>query len=79
MKIYHHDENYHQAHQIEDMRSAHEPNQHCLTQFSSIYHFLTFPGGWVVGWVGEIKINDHLSPAEAEIRAELGNKSWSTN
>ena len=69
MKTYHRDENYHQAHQIEDMRSAHEPNQHCLTQFSSIYHFLTFPGGWV----GEIKIKDHLSPDEAEIRAELGN------
>ena len=70
MKIYHHDENYHQAHQIEDMRSAHEPNQHCLTQFSSIYHFLTFPGRWV----GEILIKDPLSPAEAEIRAELGKK-----
>ena len=52
MKIYHTDENYHQAHQIEDMRSAHEPNQHCLTKFSSIYHFLTFPGGWVGGRVG---------------------------
>ena len=25
------------------------------------------------GWVGKIKIKDQLSPAEAEIRAELGN------
>ena len=30
----------------------------------------------MVGWVGEIKIKDHLSPAEAEIRAELGNMSF---
>ena len=29
---------------------------------------------WVGGlWVGSIKIKDHLSPAEPEIRAELGN------
>ena len=27
------------------------------------------------GWLGQIKINDHLSPAEAEVRAELGNNS----
>ena len=28
----------------------------------------------IYGWAGgvKIKINDHLSPAEAEIRAELG-------
>ena len=25
-------------------------------------------------WVGKIKIKDHLSPAEAEIRAELGKR-----
>ena len=31
--------------------------------------FGTCPGGG--GW-GQIKIKDHLSPAEAEIRAELG-------
>ena len=31
--------------------------------------------GWVVGWVGEIKIKDQLSQAEAEIRAELGKSS----
>ena len=38
----------------------------------SIYnHFDTFPGGG--GWVGKIKIKNHLSPAKAEIRAELGN------
>ena len=38
-------------------------------------HFLTFPVvGWVSGWVGvgQIKINDHLSPAETETGAELG-------
>ena len=29
-------------------------------------------GVWVGGWVGEIKIKDQLSPAEAEIRDELG-------
>ena len=27
----------------------------------------------VGGWVGQIKIIDHLSPAKAETRAELGN------
>ena len=34
----------------------------------------------VGGWVGEIKNNDQLSPAEAETRAELGKnvKSKST-
>ena len=31
------------------------------------------------GWVGEIKIKDHLSPAEAEIGAELGKKSAREN
>ena len=30
--------------------------------------FVTFPGGW-----GKIKIKDHLSPAETETWAELGN------
>ena len=40
-------------------------------------HFDTFQGGWWVGgwwvggWVGQIKIIDHLSPAEAETWAEL--------
>ena len=32
----------------------------------------TFPR-WMGGW-SKIKIKDHLSPAEAEIRAELGKK-----
>ena len=32
-------------------------------------------GGWVGGW-GKIKIKDHLSPAEAETGAELGNTSY---
>ena len=37
----------------------------------------TFPGvgGLVGGWVGEINNKDHLSPAEAERWAELGNKA----
>ena len=39
----------------------------------STIFLLSRMGGWVVGWVGEIKIKDHLSPAKAEIRAELGN------
>ena len=29
-------------------------------------------GGWLGGWVGEIEDKVHLSPAEAEIGAELG-------
>ena len=33
-------------------------------------HFDTLPGGC---WVREIKIIDHLSPAEAEYGNELGN------
>ena len=32
------------------------------------------PGGGVGGWVGQIKIKDQLSPAEAETWAELGKK-----
>ena len=51
------------------MSSTHEANKLCFTKFGSIYNFLTFRG-----WVGKIKIKDHLSPSEAEIRAELGNK-----
>ena len=39
----------------------------CLAKFG---HFDTFPGRWV----GQIKIEDHLSPAEAEVGAEIGNK-----
>ena len=30
---------------------------------------------WVGGWVGEIEDKVHLSPAEAEIGAELGKKN----
>ena len=29
---------------------------------------------WMGGWVGQIKIKDHLSTAEAETGTELGNK-----
>ena len=35
-----------------------------------LVRFYTCPGGW--GWVGQIKINDHLSPIEIETRTELG-------
>ena len=36
-------------------------------------------GGWRPGgWKRQIKNKDHLSPAEAEIRAELG-KIWEKN
>ena len=41
--------------------------------FSWLIHYFSGVGGWV----GEIKDKVHLSPAEAEIRAELGNKSIS--
>ena len=40
----------------------------CLDAFDL---FDTLPCG--PGGVGKIKIKDHLSPAEAEIKAELGN------
>ena len=47
-------------------------------EIANFGHFDTFPDGWkVVGVI--IKIKDHLSPAKAEIRAELGkNESCST-
>ena len=36
---------------------------------------LLFWGGWSGGWVvRKVKNKDHLSPAEAEIEAELGKK-----
>ena len=38
-----------------------------------LVRFYTCPGGW--GWVGQIKINDHLSPIEIETRTELGNNT----
>ena len=37
-------------------------------------HFDTFPGWVGVGGWGKIEIKDQLSPAETEVRAELGNK-----
>ena len=50
-----------------------------LTLFCFKQLFSYFPGwgwGWVAG-VGQIKIKDHLSPAEAETWAELGkNKAY---
>ena len=40
--------------------------------FSLNWQFWYFPR--VGGCVGQIKIKDHLCPAEAEVRAELGKK-----
>ena len=37
MKIYYGDENYHQVYQIEDKRSAHEPN-YLMDTVLKIYH-----------------------------------------
>ena len=45
--------------------------QLCFTKFCCIEPFSYFPGG---GW-GKIENKDHLSPAEAETRAELGKNS----
>ena len=42
-----------------------------LNQFVPIWSFWYFPG-WVDGWVGQIKIKDHLSLAEVEDGAEFG-------
>ena len=44
-----------------------------LLSLTILDQFDTFP----VGWVGQIKIKDQLSPAKAEIRAELGKISFS--
>ena len=64
-----------------DIRSTNQANTNvAFLQIANFGHFDTFPDGWVVvcvvSWVGggKIKIKDHLSPAEAEIMAELGNK-----
>ena len=45
-----------------------------LPSLAIMDHFLTFRGvcGWMGGWC-KIEIKDHLSPAEAELGAELGN------
>ena len=42
--------------------------------FSLNWQFWYFPrvGGGLGGWVGQIKIKDHLSPAEAEVGPEIG-------
>ena len=40
--------------------------------FSNILRLNLYFPGW--GWVGQIKIKDHLSPAEAETWTELGKK-----
>ena len=44
-----------------------------LLCFALVGYFLTLPVGWggLVG-LGQIKIKDHLSPADAETGAELG-------
>ena len=41
-----------------------------LLSLAEFDHFDTFPG-WVGEW-GKIEIKDQLSPAEAEVSAELG-------
>ena len=43
-----------------------------LLSLVKLGYFGTCPGGWV----GEIKNNDQLSPAETETRAELGNNQY---
>ena len=55
-----------------DVRSTIQTNELCFVKFSCIWPNFTFPGGWVDGGDGNIKIKDQLSPAEAETRAELG-------
>ena len=65
---------------FDDMVSTHQVDQLCFTKFNYIRPIWYFPG-WVgvggggSGWVGQIKIKDHLSPAEAETWAELGNRT----
>ena len=52
-------------------------NNSDLLCFALTSYFLTFLGGGGSGWVGQIKIKDHLSPAKAETGAELGNiRKW---
>ena len=63
MKIYYLDERFH----TDDMKSTLRPNQLCFTKFCCVRSFSYFPGD---GW-GKLEIKDHLSPAEAEIGAEL--------
>ena len=63
-----------------EIESTYHSEKLCLTKYGSIWPFWYFPrwwwvGGWVGGFLGEIKIIDHLSPVEAETRAELG-KKW---
>ena len=48
------------------------PKNFDLPCFPLVGYFLTFLGGVGVGEVGQIKIKDHLSPAEAKTGAELG-------
>ena len=57
-------------------------NTLCSCKLSCIRYFHYY-SGWVGGWVGggwvfrKIKNKNHLSPAEAEIGAELGKKGLS--
>ena len=47
-------------------RSTPKPNELCFTKFCYVWSFSYFPKG---GWMWE----DHLSPTEAKIGADLGN------
>ena len=49
---------------------------HMMLSLVNLDLFTTILGGWVGGWMGlsqKIENKVHLSPAEAEIGAELGN------
>ena len=59
--------------ELRNRRLNHQPDQFSLKILSyQVKSLLSRVDGWVGEW-GKIKIKDHLSPAEAEIGAELGN------
>ena len=60
-----------QINYVDNMRFTHKDDQLCFDKIVNIRSFWYFPG---VGWWGKIENKDHLSPAKAETRAELGNK-----
>ena len=56
-----------QINSLDNMRLTHEHDQLCFAKIVNIWLFWYFPGG------EKIANKDHLSPAKAEIGAELGN------